>query len=32
MKKWRPAPKPAADAFARATAGLAGAEPRKMFG
>jgi TfoX/Sxy family transcriptional regulator of competence genes len=32
MKKWKPAPREAAAAFEAATSGLAGAEPRKMFG
>jgi TfoX/Sxy family transcriptional regulator of competence genes len=32
MKKWKPAPREAAAAFEAATAGLPGAEPRKMFG
>ena len=32
MKKWKPAPAEAVAAFEAATAGLAGAEPRKMFG
>jgi len=32
MKKWNPAPAEAVVAFEAATAGLAGAEPRKMFG
>ena len=32
MKKWKPAPHEAAKAFETATSGLAGAEPRKMFG
>jgi len=32
MKKWKPAPAEAAKAFEAATSGLAGAEPRKMFG
>ncbi len=32
MKKWKPAPREAVVAFERATFGLPGAEPRKMFG
>ena len=32
MKKWKPAPREAVVAFEAATSGLAGAEPRKMFG
>ena len=32
MKKWKPAPREAVAAFEAATSGLAGAEPRKMFG
>ena len=32
MKKWKPAPAGAVAAFKAATSGLAGAEPRKMFG
>ena len=32
MKKWEPAPREAVAAFEEATSGLAGAEPRKMFG
>ena len=32
MKKWKPAPAKAVAAFEMATSGLAGAEPRKMFG
>jgi TfoX/Sxy family transcriptional regulator of competence genes len=32
MKKWKPAPQEAVAAFEEATYGLAGAEPRKMFG
>jgi TfoX/Sxy family transcriptional regulator of competence genes len=32
MKKWEPAPREAVAAFEAATSGLAGAEPRKMFG
>jgi TfoX/Sxy family transcriptional regulator of competence genes len=32
MKKWKPAPREAVAAFDAATCGLAGAEPRKMFG
>ena len=32
MKKWKPAPPAAVDAFAAATRNLPGAEPRKMFG
>ena len=32
MKKWKPAPSEAVKAFETATSGLAGAEPRKMFG
>jgi TfoX/Sxy family transcriptional regulator of competence genes len=32
MKKWKPAPREAVAAFDAATSGLAGAEPRKMFG
>ncbi|HVP79931.1 MAG TPA: TfoX/Sxy family protein [Thermodesulfobacteriota bacterium] len=32
MKKWAPAPREAVAAFEAATSGLAGAEPRKMFG
>lgn len=32
MKKWKPAPREAVKAFETATSGLAGAEPRKMFG
>ena len=32
MKKWKPAPGEAVTAFERATSGLPGAEPRKMFG
>ena len=32
MKKWEPAPREAVKAFEVATSGLAGAEPRKMFG
>src|SRR5512136_3342590 len=32
MKKWKPAPAKAVAAFEMATPGLAGAEPRKMFG
>jgi TfoX/Sxy family transcriptional regulator of competence genes len=32
MKKWKPAPREAVKAFERVTSGLAGAEPRKMFG
>ncbi len=31
-KKWKPAPKAAADAFASVTTNLTGAEPHKMFG
>ncbi|MBI1815478.1 MAG: TfoX/Sxy family protein [Deltaproteobacteria bacterium] len=31
-KKWKPAPKAAADAFASVITNLTGAEPRKMFG
>ena len=32
MKKWKPAPPLAVKAFETVTSGLAGAEPRKMFG
>ncbi len=32
MKKWKPAPREAVKAFETATTGLAGAEPKKMFG
>ena len=32
MKKWEPAPREAVEAYEAATSGLAGAEPRKMFG
>jgi len=32
LKKWKPAPSEAIAAFEAATSGLAGAEPRKMFG
>jgi TfoX/Sxy family transcriptional regulator of competence genes len=32
MKKWKPAPAKAVAAFEAATPGLAGVEPRKMFG
>ncbi len=32
MKKWKPAPSEAVKAFETVTSGLAGAEPRKMFG
>ena len=32
MKKWKPAPREAVSAFEAATSGLAGVEPRKMFG
>ena len=32
MKKWKPAPAEAVEAFAVATSDLSGAEPRKMFG
>ncbi len=32
MKKWEPAPREAVAAFEEATSGLAGAEPKKMFG
>ena len=32
MKKWKPAPAEAVAAFETSTAGLSGAEPRKMFG
>jgi TfoX/Sxy family transcriptional regulator of competence genes len=32
MKKWKPAPVKAVAAFEAATSGLAGVEPRKMFG
>jgi len=32
MKKWKPAPPFAVKAFEAVTSGLAGAEPRKMFG
>jgi TfoX/Sxy family transcriptional regulator of competence genes len=32
MKKWKPAPREAVAAFDAATSGLAGVEPRKMFG
>jgi hypothetical protein len=32
MKKWKPAPAKAVAAFEVATSGLAGADPRKMFG
>ncbi len=32
MKKWKAAPSEAVKAFEAATSGLAGAEPRKMFG
>jgi len=32
MKKWKPAPREAVVAFDAATSGLAGVEPRKMFG
>ncbi len=32
MKKWKPAPLESVAAFEAATAGLPGAEPRKMFG
>jgi TfoX/Sxy family transcriptional regulator of competence genes len=32
MNKWKPAPAKAVLAFEAATSGLAGAEPRKMFG
>ena len=32
MKKWEPAPREAVKAFEAATSGLAGVEPRKMFG
>ena len=32
MKKWKPAPAEAVEAFEAATSGLLGAEPRKMFG
>jgi len=32
MKKWKPAPREAVKAFETVTSGLAGAEPRKMFG
>jgi len=32
MKKWKPAPVKAVAAFEKATAGLPGTEPRKMFG
>ncbi len=32
MKKWKPAPREAVAAFEAATFGLAGVEPRKMFG
>jgi TfoX/Sxy family transcriptional regulator of competence genes len=32
MRKWKPAPPAAAEAFAAATAGLPGIQPRKMFG
>jgi len=32
MKKWKPAPQEAVAAFEAVTAGLPGAEPRKMFG
>ena len=32
MKKWKPAPHGAVAAFEAATSGLAGVEPRKMFG
>ncbi len=32
IKKWKPAPAKAVEAFETATSGLPGAEPRKMFG
>lgn len=32
MKKWKPAPCESISAFEAATSGLAGVEPRKMFG
>jgi TfoX/Sxy family transcriptional regulator of competence genes len=32
MTKWKPAPRDAVVAFEKATSGLPGAEPRKMFG
>jgi len=32
MKKWKPAPAEAVEAFETATSALTGAEPRKMFG
>ncbi len=32
MKKWKPAPQEAVEAFETATSGLPGAEPQKMFG
>ncbi len=32
MKKWKPAPRDAVEAFEKATSVLRGAEPRKMFG
>jgi TfoX/Sxy family transcriptional regulator of competence genes len=32
MKKWKPAPREAVEAFETSTSGLSGAEPRKMFG
>ncbi len=32
MKKWKPAPAKAVAAFEAVTSGLAGVEPRKMFG
>jgi TfoX/Sxy family transcriptional regulator of competence genes len=32
MEKWKPAPAEAVTAFESATSGLAGVEPRKMFG
>lgn len=32
MKKWKPAPRETVKAFETVTSGLAGAEPRKMFG
>lgn len=32
MKKWKPAPREAVEAYETATSGLPGAEPRKMFG
>jgi len=32
MKKWKPAPREAVEAFEMSTSGLSVAEPRKMFG